>query len=143
MLNIRDYSLSHSCSRAPLSQCLRMYSLSRARLKPHRMHKELLVKAGWNDNVRTIAYTGRPMRVFRTPYIDDWYVTTICDRAYSHDLLPIITHREINRQDEIKSLTSKGIIPADHDIEQHPENRSACAHYSLELLHADRTITPA
>lgn len=29
--------------------------------------------------------------------------------------------RENNRQAEIKELTSKGIIPAEQDIDQHPE----------------------
>jgi hypothetical protein len=30
-------------------------------------------------------------------------------------------YRETNRQDEIKELTSKGIIPADYDLQKHPE----------------------
>lgn len=29
--------------------------------------------------------------------------------------------RNNNRQEEIKKLTEKGIIPASHDLEQHPE----------------------
>jgi NAD(P)H-dependent flavin oxidoreductase YrpB (nitropropane dioxygenase family) len=50
--------------------------------------------------VTTLIYTGRPLRVRRTPYVDDW---------------------NNNRQAEIKELTSKGIIPAEHEIEQKPE----------------------
>jgi len=63
-------------------------------------HKDLILKASYEDNARTLIFTGRPLRVFRTPYVDDW---------------------ETNRQAEIKELTSKGIIPAPHDVEQHPE----------------------
>ena len=29
--------------------------------------------------------------------------------------------RHSNRQEEIKELTSKGIIPVEHDLKQHPE----------------------
>ena len=32
-----------------------------------------------------------------------------------------LSPRNNNRQEEIKELTSKGILPASHDIEQHPE----------------------
>ena len=40
---------------------------------------------------------GRPLRVRRTPYIQNW---------------------EENRRDEIKALTAKGIIPVDHEIQE-------------------------
>jgi len=49
---------------------------------------------------RTLIYTGRPLRVFKTPYVLDW---------------------EENRQKEIKELTGKGVIPAEHDVAEHPE----------------------
>jgi len=65
-----------------------------------KMHKELLVSAGFDDVARTVIYTGRPMRVRKTPYVADW---------------------ENNRQAEIKELTSKGIIPVYNDLEKHPE----------------------
>ncbi|GJE98538.1 nitronate monooxygenase [Phanerochaete sordida] len=56
------------------------------------VHKNLVVKAGWEDTARTLIFTGRPARVFKTPYVRDW---------------------EENRQAEIKDLTSRGIVPAD------------------------------
>ncbi|KAI9464711.1 2-nitropropane dioxygenase [Boletus coccyginus] len=62
-------------------------------------HKEALLSAGYEDTVRTLIYTGRPLRVRKTPYVDDWE----------------------NRQVEIKGLLSKGVIPANQDLEQHPE----------------------
>jgi NAD(P)H-dependent flavin oxidoreductase YrpB (nitropropane dioxygenase family) len=63
-------------------------------------HKEELLSAGFEDAITTLIYTGRPLRVRRTPYVEDW---------------------ENNRQAEIKELTSKGILPVEHDLEQHPE----------------------
>ncbi|ESK89329.1 2-nitropropane dioxygenase [Moniliophthora roreri MCA 2997] len=65
-----------------------------------KMHKEMIVKSGFDDNQRTVIFTGRPLRVYRTPYVADW---------------------EANRQEEIKALTSKGIIPVNDDLEKHPE----------------------
>jgi NAD(P)H-dependent flavin oxidoreductase YrpB (nitropropane dioxygenase family) len=65
-----------------------------------KMHKELVVSAGFEDVARTVIFTGRPMRVRKTPYVADW---------------------ENNRQTEIKELTSKGIIPHYSELEKHPE----------------------
>ncbi|KAH7915251.1 2-nitropropane dioxygenase [Hygrophoropsis aurantiaca] len=63
-------------------------------------HKDALLSAGFEDAITTLIYTGRPLRVRRTPYVDDW---------------------NNNRQAEIKELTAKGIIPNNHELEQHPE----------------------
>eukprot|EP00009_Paramoeba_aestuarina_P004112 CAMPEP_0201521030 /NCGR_PEP_ID=MMETSP0161_2-20130828/13844_1 /ASSEMBLY_ACC=CAM_ASM_000251 /TAXON_ID=180227 /ORGANISM="Neoparamoeba aestuarina, Strain SoJaBio B1-5/56/2" /LENGTH=344 /DNA_ID=CAMNT_0047919585 /DNA_START=94 /DNA_END=1128 /DNA_ORIENTATION=+ len=63
-------------------------------------HQKAVVKAGPHDTVRTIIFTGRPMRVLKNSYIKDW---------------------EENRSDEIKSLTSKGVIPVKDDIEKKAE----------------------
>jgi NAD(P)H-dependent flavin oxidoreductase YrpB (nitropropane dioxygenase family) len=38
-----------------------------------KLHKDLLVSAGFDDVARTVIYTGRPMRVRKTPYVADWY----------------------------------------------------------------------
>ncbi|KAK0499997.1 2-nitropropane dioxygenase [Armillaria luteobubalina] len=65
-----------------------------------KLHKELVTMAGFDDAVTTLIYTGRPLRCLKTPYVQDW---------------------ETNRQDEIRELTSKGIIPAEKDLEEHPE----------------------
>jgi len=37
-----------------------------------KMHKELVVSAGFEDVARTVIFTGRPMRVRKTPYVADW-----------------------------------------------------------------------
>ncbi|KAJ7504231.1 2-nitropropane dioxygenase [Mycena galericulata] len=63
-------------------------------------HKELILSAGFEDAVTTLIFTGRPLRVRRSPYIDDW---------------------NNNRQEEIKDLLSKGIIPHEHELKSHPE----------------------
>ncbi|KAF7115646.1 hypothetical protein CNMCM5793_002886 [Aspergillus hiratsukae] len=59
-------------------------------------HQEAVRTAGFEDNVRTIIFTGRPMRVRNNAYIQNW---------------------EENRREELKELTSKGIIPVEHDFE--------------------------
>ena len=38
-------------------------------------HKEALIGAGYEDAITTLIYTGRPLRVRRTPYVEDWYVS--------------------------------------------------------------------
>lgn len=35
-------------------------------------HKDHILAAGHEDFVRTLIYTGRPLSVIRTPYVDDW-----------------------------------------------------------------------
>jgi len=60
-------------------------------------HQEAVRTAGYDDTIRTIIFTGRPLRVRKNNYILNW---------------------EENRKDEIKSLTSKGTIPVEHDIEE-------------------------
>lgn len=67
-------------------------------------HKEMVTTAGFGDARRTLIYSGRPMRVRYTDYVKDW---------------------EENRQEEIKQLTSQGIIPHDDDMAKHPEKSMA------------------
>jgi NAD(P)H-dependent flavin oxidoreductase YrpB (nitropropane dioxygenase family) len=62
-----------------------------------KVHKEAVRTAGHDDNIRTLIFTGRPLRVRATPYIRDW---------------------EENRQQEIKDLTAKGTIPYEADLDK-------------------------
>ncbi|CAI7611320.1 unnamed protein product [Penicillium discolor] len=64
-------------------------------------HQEAVRTSNFEDNIRTIIFTGRPLRVRKNPYIVNW---------------------EENRHDEIKQLTSKGIIPVEHDMENLPDD---------------------
>jgi len=59
-------------------------------------HQEAVRTAGFDDNVRTIIFTGRPLRVRNNPYIANW---------------------EENRAQEIKELTGRGKIPVEYDME--------------------------
>jgi NAD(P)H-dependent flavin oxidoreductase YrpB (nitropropane dioxygenase family) len=59
-------------------------------------HQQGVINATVDDTVRTIIFTGRPMRVLKNDYIMNW---------------------EENRSEEIKQLTSKGIVPVEHDME--------------------------
>lgn len=59
-------------------------------------HQEAVRTSGFDDNVRTIIFTGRPLRVRNNPYIENW---------------------ETNRAQEIKDLTAKGTIPVEHEFE--------------------------
>lgn len=64
-------------------------------------HKNAVVSAGHHDTIRTIIFTGRPLRVLKNPYILNW---------------------ENNRADEIKALTSKGILPVQNEFEERAKN---------------------
>lgn len=63
-------------------------------------HKELVLLAGYDDTVRTLIYSGRPMSVRRTPYVAEW---------------------ESQRQPEIETIVSQGKIPHEVELEKHPE----------------------
>ncbi|KAL5601199.1 hypothetical protein BROUX41_006004 [Berkeleyomyces rouxiae] len=60
-------------------------------------HKEAVRTAGYTDTIRTLIFTGRPLRVRKNPYIVNW---------------------ESNRTQEIKDLTAKGKLPFDYDVEK-------------------------
>ncbi|RBR10558.1 uncharacterized protein FIESC28_09422 [Fusarium coffeatum] len=66
-------------------------------------HKEAVRTSGHDDNIRTIIWTGRPMRVRNNDYINDW---------------------ETNRQAEIKELVAKGTIPYEADLDKLAESTS-------------------
>lgn len=60
-------------------------------------HKEAVKTAGFDDNIRTIIFTGRPLRVRKNSYIENW---------------------ENERQQEIRELTSRGIVPHEADLDR-------------------------
>ncbi|OAL33832.1 hypothetical protein AYO20_06843 [Fonsecaea nubica] len=64
-------------------------------------HQEAVLSAGVDDTVRSVIFSGRPLRIRKTKYILNW---------------------EENRQEEIKALTGQGILPVLHDSEQHPDD---------------------
>ncbi|KAI0972653.1 NPD-domain-containing protein [Xylaria arbuscula] len=60
-------------------------------------HKEAVRTASFNDTIRTLIFTGRPLRVRTNAYIENW---------------------ENERQAELKELTSKGILPYEADLDK-------------------------
>ncbi|KZT11437.1 2-nitropropane dioxygenase [Laetiporus sulphureus 93-53] len=64
-----------------------------------KIHKDLVVSAGYDDVTRTLVYSGRPLSVRRTPYVASWE----------------------SRQQEIAELTSQGKIPHEEEMAKHPE----------------------
>lgn len=56
-----------------------------------------MIAAGYDDWVKLTVWSGRPLRALRTPYLTDW---------------------ELNRQAEIKDLTSRGIVPLVHELDK-------------------------
>jgi len=60
-------------------------------------HKESVKTAGFDDTIRTLIFTGRPLRVRTNAYIENW---------------------ENERRAELKDLTSKGILPYEADLEK-------------------------
>lgn len=74
-------------------------------------HKDAVRTAGHDDNVRTIIFTGRPMRVRNNPYIEDW---------------------ETNRRQEMQELVAKGTIPYEVDLEKYMGGEAASEHSGVE-----------
>jgi len=60
------------------------------------LHKEAVVKADFQDTLRTLVISGRPLRVKTNAYIQEWE----------------------NRPEDIRALTQKGIVPMEKDMEE-------------------------
>jgi NAD(P)H-dependent flavin oxidoreductase YrpB (nitropropane dioxygenase family) len=60
-------------------------------------HKEAVQTASFDDTIRTLIFTGRPLRVRKNPYIMNW---------------------ETERSQEIRELTSTGKIPYEADLDK-------------------------
>jgi len=64
------------------------------------LHKELVVSAGYDDTVKTLVYSGRPLHVRKTEYVRNW---------------------EEYRRQEILELIAMGKIPHEVEMGKHPE----------------------
>lgn len=56
-----------------------------------------IVDSDFDSAIVTTVFTGRPLRAQSNPYLEDW---------------------EKNRQGEIKDLTSRGIVPLEHELDK-------------------------
>jgi NAD(P)H-dependent flavin oxidoreductase YrpB (nitropropane dioxygenase family) len=71
--------------------------------KAPKSFKDEVIKATYDSWVKSIIWSGRPLRALANPYILDW---------------------EQNRQTEIKELTEKGVVPLPYEIEKlHKEGK--------------------
>jgi NAD(P)H-dependent flavin oxidoreductase YrpB (nitropropane dioxygenase family) len=59
--------------------------------------KRAIIDADFDSTIKSTIWTGRPLRALATPYVRNW---------------------ERNRSEEIKQLTSKGIIPMYHEMDR-------------------------
>ncbi len=82
-----------------------------------KVHKDLVLSAGYDDVTRTIIYSGRPMHVRKTPYVASWFV------AAENNAITFRAHAPSRdgREQEVATLTSQGKIPHQVDLEDHPE----------------------
>lgn len=62
---------------------------------PH--HKRSVVDADYTDTIRTTIFTGRPMRIFKTPYVMDW---------------------QENRAKEMVDLQNQGVLAYSADLQE-------------------------
>jgi NAD(P)H-dependent flavin oxidoreductase YrpB (nitropropane dioxygenase family) len=59
-------------------------------------HQKAIIESDYDETLRTLIFTGRPLRVRKNPYIMNW---------------------ENERRDELFSLLDKGILPVQHDLD--------------------------
>jgi NAD(P)H-dependent flavin oxidoreductase YrpB (nitropropane dioxygenase family) len=55
------------------------------------------MESTYDETIRTLIFTGRPLRVRKNPYIMNW---------------------ETERREEMQSLLEKGVLPIQHDLEE-------------------------
>jgi NAD(P)H-dependent flavin oxidoreductase YrpB (nitropropane dioxygenase family) len=65
--------------------------------------KKSIIESGFDSSIKSLVWTGRPLRALSNPYIADW---------------------EQNRQAEIKSLAERGIVPLQYELDRlHAEGK--------------------
>ncbi|KAK3702995.1 hypothetical protein LTR37_014725 [Vermiconidia calcicola] len=65
--------------------------------------KRSVIESGFDSAIKSIVWSGRPLRALSNPYIADW---------------------EQNRQAEIKELTGRGVVPLEHELDKlHAEGK--------------------
>jgi len=84
-----------------------------------RAHQEAVRTAGFDDNIRTIIFSGRPLRVRNNPYINNWETNRTLSSFRNWTLLT-----KFAGQAEIRELTSKGILPVSHDLDTKPNTEA-------------------
>lgn len=79
----------------------------------------MLTTSSPHDIARTIIFTGRPLRVRKTAFIQEW---------------------EEKKQDKIKELTSKGVIPVGDDEIEHRPHLMGIVATEVKSIESAKTI---
>ena len=61
------------------------------------MHKRAVIETGWGGTTRTLVITGRPLRVKKNDYVNNW--------------------EKMERREELMGLLEKGVRPVERDLE--------------------------
>jgi hypothetical protein len=62
-----------------------------------------VIAANYDSWIKTTIWSGRPLRALSNPYLEDW---------------------ENNRQDEIKELSGRGVVPLEYELDRlHKEGK--------------------
>jgi NAD(P)H-dependent flavin oxidoreductase YrpB (nitropropane dioxygenase family) len=61
-----------------------------------KFHQQAIMESTYDETIRTLIFTGRPLRVRKNPYIMNW---------------------ETERREEMQELLDKGVLPVQHDLE--------------------------
>jgi NAD(P)H-dependent flavin oxidoreductase YrpB (nitropropane dioxygenase family) len=59
-------------------------------------HQQAIIESTYDETIRTLIFTGRPLRVRKNPYIMNW---------------------ETERREEMQSLLDSGVLPVQHDLD--------------------------
>jgi len=59
-------------------------------------HQQAIIKSTYDETIRTLIFTGRPLRVLKNPYIMNW---------------------ETERREEMQDLLEKGVLPVQQDLD--------------------------
>ena len=84
-------------------------------------HKEAILSAGYEDAILTLIYTGRPLRVRRTPYVEDWSVLMLDELRSVSLLITFIIGRIIGKP-RLRSLLRKASFPTTGNWNYIPRN---------------------
>lgn len=67
-------------------------------------HKEMVLSAGYDEIIRTLVYSGRPMSVRKTPYLAEWSVSIFILIYLIQDDVYMISYVRVGRAlDDVKS----------------------------------------
>jgi len=82
-------------------------------------HQATIIKAGYHDTIRTLIFTGRPMRVIKNDYIMSW---------------------ENDRQKEMKELLSQGVLPYTKDVEERTKKGGEITPDEMKMMMENRPL---